>query len=411
MPKVASKTMTSTTKSTPPVTDRQNALARYFQEMSAGGLLDAKAEAALASTLRSQEEQLWELVLCNAALVVPITTFINDRLNDNKQVAFGSLRSAATRRLKSKSVKTQASLDRAARKVSVILRENDPDQVILVALIDELERLADGKSALGHTRSDGDDNDLTAYCETIAAMRRDATRTRNKFVESNLGLVVSVARRYQFSGMNLADLIQEGNLGLLKAVSRFDDRRGFRFSTYATWWIRHAIGRAVADKSRTVRVPVHVTEASQKVRKLTQQLASELGRDPTREEIAKAAEMTVRKLEKTMKSAQGYSVSLDAPLGDDGDRERLEVFATDSGETAFDRLSSLTLSARATKALNSLAPLEIEILHRRFGLAGKTATTLQEIATSIGKSRERIRQIQEKALLKLRDRLVAEHAV
>lgn len=382
--------------------DRQNALAQYFHEMSGRGLLDAQGEAKLASSLRSVEEQIWQVVLSHAAFVAPLTEFINDKLNEKKQVNFRGLRTAATRFLRSPSSKTRASLASAAQKSSVLLRERDPDQDVLLQMLDALEQGFGGMS---------DDEEYGAYRARVDSLRSEATATRNKFVESNLGLVVSVARRYQFSGMALADLIQEGNLGLLKAVARFDDRRGFRFSTYATWWIRHAIGRGVADKSRTVRVPVHVTESSQKIKKLTLELAAELARDPTREEVAKVAEISVARLENTISSAQGFSVSLDAPLGEDGNRERMEVFTTDTKDSAFERMASLALTDRATKAMDTLAPIEVEILNRRFGLAGKTATTLQEIANTIGKSRERIRQIQEKALLKLREHLVAEHAV
>jgi RNA polymerase primary sigma factor len=382
--------------------DRQNALAHYFQEMSGRGLLDAKGEAELASSLRATEEALWQVVLSHAAFVAPISAYLSDKLSDSKKLNFRSLRSAATRFQKSPSKKTEGSLAKSALKAAAQLRELDPDQELLLALLEALDQGLAGVS---------DDREFAAYRSEIETLRAEANHTRNQFVECNLGLVVSVARRYQFSGMALADLIQEGNLGLLKAVARFDDRRGFRFSTYATWWIRHAIGRAVADKSRTVRVPVHVTESSQKIKKITLELAAELGREPTREEIAKVAEMSVRKLESTISNAQGYSLSLDAPLGEDGDRERMEVFTTDTKDSAFEQMASLALTDRATKAMNTLAPLEVEILNRRFGLAGKTATTLQEIANSIGKSRERIRQIQEKALLKLREHLVAEHAV
>jgi RNA polymerase primary sigma factor len=232
-------------------------------------------------------------------------------------------------------------------------------------------------------------------------------------VTSNLGLVVSVARRYQHSGMPLADLIQDGNLGLLKAVERFDPEKGFRFSTYATWWIRHAIGRGVSDKARTVRVPVHVMEVHQKISKLDQELSRKLGRPPTREELANGLKMSVSKLEATLLHARSQSMSLDAPLGDDGDRERSEIFTDESQDqpTAYDALVTQALIGRARLAMQTLQPLEVDILHRRFGLKGESATTLQEIANSLGKSRERIRQIQEKALLKLRENLIAEGAV
>ena len=373
--------------------------------MAGRGLLDAKGEAELACSLRSAEEEAWQAVLSQTGLIGAITDFLSESLSEKKTISFRNLRSAATRSQRSHGSSTDATFRKAARKIAVLLREADPDGEMLnrlLATLDEGVAASNADLALG---------EYEAYRSSIDSLRAQANRIRNRFVESNLGLVVSVARRYQFSGMSLPDLVQEGNLGLLKAVTRFDDRRGFRFSTYATWWIRHAIGRGVADKSRTVRVPVHVTESSQKIRKITTELAAKLGRDPSRHEIAEAAGISVAKLESTVASAQGFSVSLDAPLGEDGDRERMEVFTTDESDSAYDRMAALTLSARATKAMDTLAPLEIEILHRRFGLAGKTATTLQEIANTIGKSRERIRQIQEKALMKLRTHLMAEHAV
>lgn len=383
----------NTTSSTPTESAPHNTLARYFQEMSSTRLLDAKSEAALAATLRTREERTWQTLLEYAPAIESITNLLEDA--EVAKVNFRSLRSTATKHRRAGTSKSQLSLSKAAAKAAVLLREHDPDRKLLAAVQERLkeELIAD------------------EYFVRIDGCLARATETRNRFVECNLGLVVSVARRYQFSGMGLADLIQEGNLGLLKAVCRFDDRRGFRFSTYATWWIRHSVGRAVSDKSRTVRVPVHVMEANQKISKVYKELSSELGRDPTREETAKALGLTVAKIENTQRSATGYSMSLDAPLGDDGDRKLLDVFATDEEDSAYDRLASHSLSKRANVALETLAPLEIEIIHRRFGLAGKTATTLQEIANTVGKSRERIRQIQEKALMKMRENLVAEQAV
>jgi len=382
--------------------DRQDTLARYFSEMSGGPLLNAKAEVQLARKLRAEEEALWQAILSFAPLTSTITRRINEELGEKKEISVRGLRAAATKRLKKASAKAQATLETAARGAAVTLREHDPDQDILLGLIQSIE---DNTFAY-----EGSADEYRAYLVVIKTLQAKATRTRNKFVESNLGLVVSVAKRYQFSGMPLSDLIQEGNLGLLRAVPRFDDRKGFRFSTYATWWIRHAVGRGVSDKSRTVRVPVHVTETSQKLKRLSQELSLELGREATREELAVASEMSVQKIESTMQAARGASISLDAPIGEDGERERMEVFKTDDEDSVFERMSTLALSERANEALETLAPIEIEILHRRFGLEGRTATTLQDIANHIGKSRERIRQIQEKALLKLRTHLIAEHA-
>ena len=213
--------------------------------------------------------------------------------------------------------------------------------------------------------------------------------------------------------MPLVDLIQEGNLGLIKAVERFDHSRGFRFSTYATWWIRHSIGRAIADKGRTVRVPVHVLEANQKINKTLQELSAKLGRQPTREELSGATEIPVEKLEKTQRHAHAHAMSLDAPMGDDGDRERLEIFSDDNaeGESPFDAIETQSMIERVQAAMHRLQPIEVDVLRRRFGLGGEEEVTLQEIASSYGLSRERIRQIQEKALGKVRGTLVQERAI
>ncbi len=394
---------TSTSSPTSTAANRQGVLARYFHELSSGGLLDANAEVIIARRLRAEEEGLWQALLSFAPLIVALTNRINERLGEKKSVSVRALRTAATRVLKKPTKKTQDMLDRAARKASILLRERDPDQDVLLGLLRSLEK--------GVFPFDASQDEYDLYHLTLRTLQAKALRTRNHFVESNLGLVVSVAKRYQFSGMSLSDLIQEGNLGLLRAVSRFDERKGFRFSTYATWWIRHAVGRGVSDKSRTVRVPVHVTETSLKLKKLSQELARELGREPEREELSKAAEMSVAKIESTFRAARASSISLDAPVGEDGERERMEVFSSDAQDSVFERMSTIGLTKRARTALGTLAPLEIEILHRRFGLEGKSPTTLQEIANHIGKSRERIRQIQEKALFKLRTQLVAEHAV
>ena len=404
MTTTASTTSSKPSKdSTNATADRQDALARYFHEMSNGGLLDAEQEAAIASQLRAEEESIWQALLSFAPLVAPLTARINLELGEKKEINVRGLRAAATKDLKKASVKTQDALERAARKVAVLLRERDPDQDILLGLAQSVEN--------NELPYEGSADAYRSYSLALRSLQQKANRTRNRFVESNLGLVVSVAKRYQFSGMSLSDLIQEGNLGLLRAVSRFDDRRGFRFSTYATWWIRHAVGRGVSDKSRTVRVPVHVTETSQKLKRLTQDMARDLGREPSREELSKAAEMSVAKIESTLQAARAASISLDAPVGDDGERERMEVFSTDEEDSVFEKMSTIALSKRASLALGTLAPIEKEILNRRFGLEGKNATTLQDIANHIGKSRERIRQIQEKALLKLRAQLVMEHAV
>jgi len=353
--------------------------------------------------LREQDEAVWSEAFSDAAFVSSTSAFVLQQLPKGKNISMRSVRAMASRHLANPSTKTQAALHRAAGKVASLLREADPDQAIVSALLGSIE---DDHHAGSPTRNERDN-----YCGRIRERQREANRTRNLFVTSNLGLVVSVAKRYRFSEMPLIDRIQEGNLGLLRAVARFDERKGFRFSTYATWWIRHAVGRGISDKSRAVRVPVHVTEARQKLAKHREELFRELGREPTRDEVATRARVSVRKLEKTVLAAGATTVSLNAPASSDSERARIDVFTNDSTESAYDRMSMISVSRRAHAALQTLAPIEIEILHRRFGLAGKSATTLQEIANHIGKSRERIRQIQEKALEKLRTQLQLEHAI
>ncbi|HUH02739.1 MAG TPA: sigma-70 family RNA polymerase sigma factor, partial [Kofleriaceae bacterium] len=227
-----------------------------------------------------------------------------------------------------------------------------------------------------------------------------------EFVRANLRLVVTMARRYDRGVMPLSDLIQEGNLGLMHAVSRFDHRRGLRFSTYACWWIRHAIGRALADKARAVRVPVHMIEAQQQLAKVKQKLIHELGREPTRAEIAKAADLPLSKLNQMNRFLLGSSVSMDAPVGskDDESRSLGDVLADPATDdySPEDELTNRALAEQIHTLLHKLSPIEADVLKQRFGLDDDEERTFREIGDQYQLSRERIRQIQNAALHKLR---------
>jgi RNA polymerase primary sigma factor len=206
--------------------------------------------------------------------------------------------------------------------------------------------------------------------------------------------------------MSLPDLVQEGMLGLLKAIDRFDYRRGFRFSTYATWWIRHHIGRALSDKSRLIRVPVHVQESHQRMSAITRQLGAELGRDPTQAELAQAAGTTPETIEMVREAIRGTQLSLDEPLGDDEDRTRHELLSIPDPEagTAFDSIHRKGMASAARRQMEQrLSRVELDVIRKRFALDGVDREwTLQEIADTHGLSRERIRQIQDRALQRLR---------
>lgn len=390
-------------------------LVSYFQGMSRNALLNPKQELELAQEIEEREIRVWSELLSYAPTVDYVLRTVEAHL-ENSIAEFRSLRGAATKARRSRSRATQTALERAARRGAERLRVLDLDRQVRDAVVEELEHVrarGHGRTLPGKPSFSVRARGFSRQLRAIGAREQEALDARNRFVRANLGLVVSVARRYLHGGLPLADLIQEGNLGLIKAVTRFDHRRGFRFSTYATWWIRHAIGRAVADKGRTVRVPVHMLETRQRLGRATRQLALKLGRNPTTDEIAEATELPRERVEKVMAHANDHAVSLDAQLGDDDERSRMDVFQApaDDDATPFDDLAARSLADHVRGLLHTLKPIEADVLRRRFGLDDGQEITLQEIANRYGLSRERIRQIQEQALGKVRRALGEAQAV
>jgi RNA polymerase primary sigma factor len=259
--------------------------------------------------------------------------------------------------------------------------------------------------------TNGNSDDALAYIGDVNKANLKASAVRDKFVRANLRLVVTMARRYDRGGMPLADLIQEGNLGLMHAVSRFDYRRGLRFSTYACWWIRHTIGRALADKARAVRIPVHMLEAQQQLDKLRKELLGELGRPPTQQELAEAAGIPLAKLNQMHKYIMGKPLSLDLPVYDDDDRNFGDVLSDPEteGRSPENDMTTQLLTEQVTRMLKHLTPIEADVLKQRFGLGDDEECTFREIGDKHSLSRERIRQIQNTALAKLKRALEREH--
>ncbi|MCK5798704.1 MAG: sigma-70 family RNA polymerase sigma factor [Deltaproteobacteria bacterium] len=391
----------------------ENFLARYFKEMADLEMLQPEEEFSAARHIESLELALWTHILSYPQILETVILLIHEHVEDD-------IKPLASLRRLAKTLRTRSSSD--LRRRYLVLGETtaqslhlvDIDRFALLAVVDELQRVARGETRLvmrGRLAVKPRSKTFRVFMSRVRELFTATQRARNHFVKANLRLVVSIARRFNYGRMPLSDLIQEGNIGLIKAVERYDYRRGFRFSTYASWWIRHAISRALADKGRAVRLPVHMIDAHHKVSKTRRDLSNRLGRQPSSEEVSLESGIALEKVQTLEGFLMDHAVSLDREVSGDDGRRFVDFLEDTDAPLPSERVMFESLNGQVRLQLGELKPIEADILRKRFGLGGGAERTLKEIGQDYDLSRERIRQIQEQALGKIRRALSRQDAI
>jgi RNA polymerase primary sigma factor len=383
----------------------QSFLAMYFRDMAELSVLKPEQEFETARHIEELELDLWNVLLGYSPwaghLVQTVETAMGSTLPD-----FKPYRALSERAARKGGGAEKKKLTKLFASLSAQIKELDIDRVFVDAALTELQRLSGAARMKRPIEGLGFGTETKSFHEfagTITKKSGVVKRAKNEFVKANLRLVVSIARRFNHGRLPLPDLIQEGNIGLMKAVERYDYRRGFRFSTYASWWIRHAISRALADKGRAVRLPVHMIDAYHRIAKSERELQSKLERPATTEEIASVTGIEAEKLEKMRTFLADNPVSLDRSLSEDDGRRLIDVLVDpNEAPSPPEQMMSSETQQEMLKLLSVLKPIEADILRKRFGLINDHERTLKEIGDEYRLSRERVRQLQEQALGKMR---------
>jgi RNA polymerase primary sigma factor len=380
-------------------------LAMYFRDMAELDVLRPEQEFETARQIEDMELELWRTLLGFASGADWIGDTI-EKAVAKPMAEVKTYRAAAEKARHKASIPTRSRFEKAGSELALKLRTIDIDRIFLDASLAEIQRVGRATEGLpfeGHVPFATSTKVFKTYVRTVRQKAYALKAAKNEFVKANLRLVVSIARRFNHGRLPLADLIQEGNIGLMKAVERYDYRRGFRFSTYASWWIRHAISRALADKGRAVRLPVHMIDAYHRIAKSQRELQSKLERPPSTQEIAAATGIEAEKLEKMKTFLSETPVSLDRPISDEDGRRLIDVLVDpNEGPGVPDQMVSTETQSEMLKLLSGLKPIEADILRKRFGLLNDRERTLKEIGDEYSLSRERVRQLQEQALGKMR---------
>jgi RNA polymerase primary sigma factor len=381
-------------------------LSQYFRDIAPIGVLGAAQEEVSARRIEETTVAAWEHLLGPPEYVEAVldktARCLGLSLDDEPDAL--ALRRAARSILARGSAKPGRAYSRALRRAALRLRELDSDSAALLMAVDDVESQVVSRGSLAAGSNCRDDDERIGFAQTARRLAQQAIDQRNAFVSANLRLVIKIAKRYRSGSMPLVDLIQEGNLGLLEAVKRFDYRRGFRFSTYASWWIRHAICRAIADRGQLVRVPLHLAETRRRIGKARSALGNRNGEVASAEAVASETGIDVEKVKSADAELLPLEVRLDQEVSEG--LRYLDMIPDPQASLPLDEVVLRDAGSKVLELIDDLEPVEAEIIRRRFGIDGREPQTLREIARHYKLSRERIRQIEIKGLGTIRKRLL-----